>query len=92
MRPAAAAARSALLDSGVAATAIDTVTVIRLFSDAAKAWASPFGGSNNPPESLARHIGAAPSSRIYSSAGGTEPAGMMMEMCIVVVVEFQVFK
>lgn len=77
---AAAACNSALEDAGVEAAGVDTVAVIRLFSDAAKVWASPFGGSNNPPESVARRIGAAPAHRIYSSAGGTEPLTVMMEL------------
>ncbi len=80
MQLAATACQSALNDAGVAAGEIDTIAVIRLFSDAAKAWASPFGGSNNPPESVARRIGATPAQRIYSNAGGTEPLQIMVEL------------
>lgn len=80
MQLAADACERALLDAGLHARAVDTITVIRLFSDAAKAWASPFGGSNNPPESIARRIGAAPARRIYSDIGGTEPLHHLLEL------------
>jgi len=80
MELAAAASRAALDDAGVSAREIDTIAVIRLFSDAAKAWASPFGGSNNPPESVARRIGATPVRRVYSNVGGTEPLQLMIEL------------
>jgi acetyl-CoA C-acetyltransferase len=79
MEIAAAACRAALKDAGASAKDIDTIAVIRLFSDAAKAWQSPFGGSNNPPESIARHLGASPKHRIYSNAGGTEPLQRLAE-------------
>lgn len=78
---AAQAATLALSDAGVAPELLDTIAVIRTFADAAKAWESPFGGSNNPPESVARRIGASPSQRVYSDAGGTEPLQVMEEMC-----------
>lgn len=80
MDMAAAACRSALDDAGVDAGSVDTIAMIRLFADAAKAWASPFGGSNNAPESVARRLGASPRERIYSCAGGTEPLTVMMEL------------
>ena len=77
---AALASQRALQDAGVAAAEISTIAFIQLFSDAAKAWASPFGGSNNPPESVARRIKATPAQRIYSNAGGTEPLQIMVEL------------
>lgn len=77
---AAAACNSALQDARIAASAVDAIAVIRLFSDAAKAWASPFGGSNNPPESIARRIGATPARRIYSGVGGTQPLQLLLEL------------
>ncbi len=80
MQLAAVASQQALQDAGVAAGEIDTIAVIQLFSDAAKAWASPFGGSNNPPESIAQRIGATPKQRIYSSMGGTQPLQIMVEL------------
>lgn len=80
MQLAANACQTALNDAGVPATEIDSIAVIRLFSDTVKAWDSPFGGSNNPPESVARRIGATPAHRVYSSAGGTEPLHVMTEL------------
>tara|TARA_R110002049_G_scaffold134756_4_gene294289 strand:- start:260 stop:1786 length:1527 start_codon:yes stop_codon:yes gene_type:complete len=77
---AANACKMALQDAGVPAEAVDTIAVIRLFSDTVKVWASPLGGSDNPPESIARRIGAAPSHRIYSNASGTEPLHVMAEL------------
>ncbi len=78
---AARACGMALEDAGVAPGAVDTIGVVRLFADAAPAWASPFGGSNNPPESIAQRIKAAPERRIYTDAGGTAPLTLMMEAC-----------
>ena len=80
MEIAAAACHAALSDAGAKASDIDTIAVIRLFSDSAKIWQSPFGASNNPPESIARHIGASPTHRIYSNAGGTEPLQRLAEL------------
>jgi acetyl-CoA C-acetyltransferase len=80
MQLASMACQAALRDAGVSANQLDTIAVIRLFSDAAKAWQSPFGGSNNPPESIAQRIGATPARRIYSDVGGTEPLQMMVEL------------
>lgn len=80
MQLAATACQAAIIDAGVTAGEIDTIAVIRLFSDTAKAWASPFGGSNNPPESVAQRIGAKPTHRIYSDTGGREPLALMVEM------------
>jgi acetyl-CoA C-acetyltransferase len=80
MQLAAAACDRALRDARIQASAVDAIAVIRLFSDSAKVWASPFGGSNNPPESVARRLGATPSRRIYSEFGGTQPLQLMMEL------------
>jgi acetyl-CoA C-acetyltransferase len=84
MQLAAQACRRALQDAGVNAIEVDTIAFIRLFSDAAKIWASPFGGSNNPPESVARQIGANPQRRIYSTVGGTEPLTLMAELLLAI--------
>ncbi|NND67950.1 MAG: hypothetical protein HKN19_10210 [Halioglobus sp.] len=78
---AAKACTAALQDAGIAAGHVDAIGVVRLFSDTAPAWASPFGGSNNPPESIAQRIGARPRERIYTDAGGTAPLTLMMELC-----------
>ena len=75
---AAAAAVENCGGSGVA-QAIDTIAVVRLFSDSAPMWACPFGRSNNPPQSVARYIGANPQERIYSQTGGNQPQLLLLE-------------
>ena len=77
---AAAACEKALDDAGVSAEAVDSIAAIRLFSDTVKTWASPFGGSNNPPQSIAARLGAMPIHRLYSYVGGNEPVQVMMEL------------
>jgi acetyl-CoA C-acetyltransferase len=83
---AAEACRKALADTGVSVPAgdIDTIAVTRLFSDSAPHWKCPFGRSDNPPQSVARHIGADPSHRIYSNAGGTQPMQILAELFIAI--------
>ena len=52
----AAAARLAADDSGAGPRLLqrlDNITVIRLFSDTSPRFACPFGGSDNPPASVA---------------------------------------
>ena len=80
MSLAATASQRALDDAGISAEQVDTISVIRLFSDSAPAWRCPFGGSDNPPASIARRIGAKPAQRIYSNAGGTQPLQMLAEL------------
>ncbi len=80
MELAARAARAALADAGCGADAVDSIAVIRLFSDSAPAWKCPFGGSNNPPESVARRLGIEVRDRLYSNAGGTQPMEIMAEL------------
>lgn len=78
---AAAAARAAVADcggTGVAAR-IDTVSVTRLFSDSMGFQSCPFGGSNNPPMSLAAALGANPAHCIYGQVGGNEPQARVIE-------------
>jgi acetyl-CoA C-acetyltransferase len=58
---------------------IDTIVVIRLFSDMGHLWPCQWGRSNNPPQSIARIIGADPKHRIYSEAGGNEPQSKLIE-------------
>ena len=80
MALAATASQTALDDAGIPADQLDTVAVIRLFSDSAPAWRCPFGGSDNPPASIAQRIGAQPAQRIYSNAGGTQPLQILAEL------------
>ena len=70
----AAAARQAAADAGprdALLRALDTVLVVRSFSDTSWRFASPFGQQTNPPKSLAGRIGASAAQRqIYTFAGG----------------------
>ncbi len=78
---AARAAAAAILDTGTQglAAAIDTIAVIRFFSDSLPIWACPFGRSDNPPQSVAQRIGANPRQRIYTAIGGNEPQSRLIE-------------
>ena len=70
----ASAARQAAEDAGAGDALLadlDTVLVIRSFSDSSWRFASPFGQQTNPPKSLAGRIGAARAKRlIYTHSGG----------------------
>ena len=78
---AARAATAALADAGVAglARAIDTIAVVRFFSDSSPLWTCAFGRSNNPPQSIARDIGANPRQGIYTEVGGNQPQSRLIE-------------
>lgn len=82
MHLASEAAGAAIADCGGKniAAAIDTIAVVKLFSDSTPMWACPFGRSDNPPESIAQAIGAAPAHRIYSQTGGNQPQSLLIEM------------
>jgi acetyl-CoA C-acetyltransferase len=81
MQLAANAAQRAISNAGGNNIAgnIDTIAVTRLFSDMGPLWPCKLGRSNNPPESIARIIGASPKHRIYSQAGGNEPQSLLIE-------------
>lgn len=77
----AAAARAALEDCEADASLaglLDTVVVIRSFSDTSWRFASPFGRISNPPRSLANRIGATGVRRLIY----THPGGNMPQWCI----------
>ncbi|MEM6963073.1 MAG: hypothetical protein AAF550_15205, partial [Myxococcota bacterium] len=75
------AAKAAILNSGGdrIADAIDTIAFVKLFSDSAPIWACKLGRSSNPPESVARRIGAKPRDRIYSETCGSVPQTLLIE-------------
>lgn len=56
---------------------LDSITVIRSFSDTVPAFRSPFGRLENAPWSLARTIGAEPKEYIYPPQGGDTPQTML---------------
>src|SRR5579864_5098391 len=61
----------ALADAGTPALAatIDTVAMLRLFSDTSPRYATKLGGSGNPPKSVAQRIGLQAARHIYTSSG-----------------------
>ncbi len=73
----AAAGRAAAEDAGAGQAlleALDTVVLLRSFSDTSWRFRSPFGGPSNPPKSLANRLGASNARRlIYTHAGGNMP-------------------
>ncbi|MEM1141868.1 MAG: hypothetical protein AAGI88_04720 [Pseudomonadota bacterium] len=74
-------ATAAIRNSGGSriADAIDTIAFVKLFSDSAPIWACKLGRSSNPPESVARRIGAKPRDRIYSETCGSVPQTLLIE-------------
>lgn len=73
----AAAARKAAEDAGAGAKllqALDTIVVLRSFSDTSWRFKSPFGGPKNPPKSIANRIGNSAAKRlVYTHPGGNMP-------------------
>lgn len=73
----AAACREAANDAGPGQKlleSLDTMALLRSFSDTSWRFASPFGGSKNPPKSLADRLGADQAPRkIYTHPGGNMP-------------------
>lgn len=73
----AAAGRAAAEDAGAGKAlleALDTIVLLRSFSDTSWRFKSPFGGPANPPKSLAARLGAGRANRlIYTHAGGNMP-------------------
>lgn len=73
----AEAARRAAEDTGTGSgilQALDTIVVVRSFSDTSWRFASPFGRYANPPKSLANRLGADAASRlVYTFPGGNMP-------------------
>lgn len=71
------AASAALIDTGAADALLDqldTIAVIRAFSDTSWRFACPFGQIGNPPQSLAGRLEAGNAKRlIYTEAGGNMP-------------------
>lgn len=75
------AVKAASEDSGAGAAllgALDTIVMIRSFSDTSWRFASPFGKYANPPRSLANRIGADAAKRLVY----THPGGNMPQWCV----------
>lgn len=73
----AEAGRAAAEDAGAGKAllaALDTIVLLRSFSDTSWRFKSPFGGPSNPPKSLANRLGAERARRlIYTHPGGNMP-------------------
>ncbi len=71
----AEAGRLALADAGVSglAQSIDTVAMIRLFSESSPRFATKLGTSTNPPKSIANRLGIDARRHLYTSSGGNMP-------------------
>jgi len=77
----AKAANDALADSGVPASAIDTVSVVRFTADSpGDQGRLPKRMFRNPPLSVAQHIGAAPRRFLYTATGGNTPQWLVNRM------------
>jgi acetyl-CoA C-acetyltransferase len=81
----AQAVHAAAADAGPASAllgSIDTVVMIRSFSDTSWRFASPFGRYAHPPKSLAARIGAVQAKRlIYTHPGGNMPQWSLNRLC-----------
>jgi len=77
----AAAARQAADDAGAGAAllaALDTIVVMRSFSDTSWRFTSPFGRYANPPKSLAARLDVGQARRLIY----THPGGNMPQWCV----------
>ena len=74
------ASKAALKDAGVDAGEIDALTFVRIFEDSVPSAPHPHGHNTNLPGTLARDLGAAPSTLIYSDVGGQSPQALANEM------------
>lgn len=61
--------------------AIDSIAVVRSFSDTVPAFRSPFGRLENAPWSVARRIGCQPSDLVYAPQGGDTPQTLTARAC-----------
>lgn len=75
------AALAAVADCGGAnvVEALDSIAVVRTFSDSGAPLKSPFGDPDNPPRAVAARIGATPKLAVYSPSGGQAPQQLVNE-------------
>ena len=59
---------------------IDTVAMVRMFSDSVPHWQSPFGRCTNPPKAVADSLGASAESHIYGEVGDHSPLSLLFEL------------
>ncbi len=77
----AAAARLALADAQATSTQlqdhIDSVAMLRFFSDTSHRFATKLGNSTNPARSVTKRLGITPSEHLYTWNGGNMPQYMV---------------
>ena len=73
------AAKAALADAGLSGSDVDRLAFVRIFEDSIPSAPHPHGHNTNLPGTLARDIGAAPASLIYSDVGGQNPQALVNE-------------
>ena len=76
------AARLAAADTGggeAILRALDSVCILRLYTDTSWRFESPFGRCNNPPAAVAGRLGAATARLQYTHAGGNMPQYMVSQ-------------
>ena len=80
------AAQKALADAGSdtadlekIGAAIDTLAVVRCFSDSGAPLKSPFGDPENYPDAIAKRLGIDPQHAIYATSGGQTPQALVNE-------------
>ena len=80
---AAEAGRRALADAAGAGPAlageVDAIGTTRTFEDSVPRYATPFGKSNNFPNSIARRLGIHPKVAVWASVGGDTPQTLLSE-------------
>ncbi|MEM5517754.1 acetyl-CoA acetyltransferase [Henriciella sp. AS95] len=74
------ASKAALSDAGIGADGVDAITFVRIFEDSVPGAPHPHGHNKNLPGTLARDLGATPSTLIYSDVGGQSPQALANEM------------
>lgn len=76
------ASRRALVEAKLDKTPelVDTIAMVKLFADSLGLFPAPFGGSNNPPGSVAKRLGIKPARCIYGQIGGNTPQRFVNEM------------
>lgn len=52
---------------------IDTLAIIRMFTDSSPRYATKLGTSSNPPKSIANRVGINPQNQLYTQVGGNTP-------------------
>ena len=75
------AAADAQVDASALLRGIDSVTVVRLYSDSSPRFATPFGAMENPPWSLAQQLGCSPAEYVYPAPGGDSPQSLVTRAC-----------